>query len=385
VATAIHPQQPKAVEAPVEAFRFATDFTPGTAGTDGTVPFTALARTGNAVEHWYWGSCVHDFAGMSAAAVIPVDYAHRDDEALGLINKSAVVPDGLQLSGLLTPFVDDDKATEVIFKSGKGVPYQASIFFDPYSCVVEDVPAGFTTEVNGQTFAGPVTVFRQWELRGLALCLYGVDPGTGLGFSRDLSGKTIAVNRFTKGGKMSTKTPAKPASTKPAKAVGKFADGDTEETDEEKKKKADDAAASEGENSAEEGSDEEEASEGVEEADAEGDDKTKKKTDGEADTKMSRKQLGQKFITAFGDTHGPKLFAEGCSFSEASSKYVKIVEAENKTLREANAKFSKGQTGTDPVSFGGSNKPVVPTKFSHLGNFGRIAAGITLPGALTKK
>jgi hypothetical protein len=366
-------QPPPDTNVPVEAFRFAADFTPGATGADGTVPFTALARTGNAVDHWYWGPCIHDFSGAQMAAVIPVDYAHCDDEALGLVNATAVNPEGLQCSGLLVPFRPDDKATEVIFKSGKGVPYQASIFFDPYSCVVEDVPAGYTTEVNGVTFDGPVTVFRQWELRGLALCMYGVDGGTNVGFSSNLSGKTAAVTRFTKGDDMSTKIPKAGAVAPKAgnlatksKAKGKFADGDAEETDEEKKKR-------------EEGSEEEEATGSSDEAEAEGD--TTKKKDGEASTKLSRKAEGKQFITAFGEQHGPTLFAKGFTFAEAQAEVAKLLRAENDSLKAEVAKFSKTQkSGTTPVTFGASGTPEVPAKFSQLGRIGRLAAGITLPG-----
>jgi hypothetical protein len=361
-ATTQQPPNSASEQAPLEAFRFATDFLPGKAEPDGTVPFTALARTGNAIAHWYWGSCVHDFAGMSSASVIPVDYGHQDDEALGLINKSAVVPDGLQLSGLLTPFAPDDKATEVIFKSGKGVPYQASIFFDPYSLVVEDVPVGFTTEVNGKTFSGPVTVFRQWELRGLALCLYGVDGGTSVGFSQNLCGKTVAVSRFKKGDdSMTTKSATKASEVKPEEPA--------------EKKPAEEKPA---EKKPVEGSTAEEETESPDEEIVEDEDPPKKPAAG---TKMSRKEEGQQFITAFGEQHGPTLFAKGLTLAEAHGEFSKIMKTENDALRADIAKFkSQDHSGTSPVSFGGASAPEKEGKFGGLsGGAAKFASGLKLP------
>jgi hypothetical protein len=351
--------KPPEPETPVEAFRFAADFTPGEVGENGTVPFTAIARTANVVNHWYWGPCVHDFAGKTSKPVITVDWSHLDDEALGFVNNQTVSEAGLQCAGFLTPFREKDRASEIVFKASVGVPYETSIYFDPWSCVVEDVPAGFTTEVNGKTYEGPVAVFRQWELKRLAICLSGVDGETSVGFSQKLSGKTVAVTRFKKGDDMATKPAA-------AKNAGKFAEGETDD-----KEKKDEAAA--------EGSPEEEASESTAEAEAEGDTTTKKEDEDE--TKLSRKQLGQKFITAFGVTHGPALFAKGCTFSEASQEYTKILITENKALHDQVTKLSKGTVpnGATPASFGVAGNPQPKSKFAHLGNIGRLAAGIKMP------
>jgi len=306
---------------------------------------------------------------MQMAPVIPADYAHCDNEALGLVNGKSIGPDGLTLSGRLTPFTPTDKASEVIFKSNLGVPYQASIYFDPFTCVVEDVPAGFTTQVDGVEVAGPVAVFRQWELKGVALCMYGVDSGTNLAFSQDLSGKTVAVNRFKKGSEVVPQ--AKP---------GKFA----EETEEEKKAREAAAAAA-----TDEATTETETTTTTEtETEAEVDPEEEKRKnaamsdDAEKDeTKMSRKELGKKFIGAFGDVHGPSLFAKGLSFAEATAAFTKILQEENKVLKAENAKFkTSGTNGANPVSFSGNTPEVA--KFSGLsGGAAKFAAGIKIPTA----
>lgn len=359
-------QQPKS-EVPVEALRFVAGMTfEQPKGEDGTVPFSTLARTSKPIDHWYWGQCVHDFAGIQMAPVIPVDYAHEDCEALGFIDAKSVTSEGLQLSGKLTPFKPDDKASEVIFKSAKGVPYQASVDFDPWTLVVEDVPAGLSAEVNGQMIPGPVAVFRQWKLNGLAICLYGVDPGTNVSFSKgDLSGTKVAVTRFKKGESMST-------TTKPGSA-GKFA----ALTPEEKASLATAAAAL---------TDFVEKSTEAEPAETQETDSTDTGTAADAaptteETQMSRKDLGKKFITEFGEQHGPTLFAKGFSFQEAQAEYSKLLKAENDALKAEIAKFKKLPSGTTPVSFSGAGNQEGQTKFAGLtGGAGKFASGIKIPG-----
>lgn len=362
--------QPPNADAPIEAFRFTSglNLSP-VAEADGTIPFTTLARTSKPIDHWYWGPCVHDFSGMQMAAVIPVDYTHEDCEALGFINNKTVTPEGLQLSGKLTPFQPLDKASEVHFKSAKGVPYQASINFDPWTLVVEDIPAGLSAEVNGQLIPGPVAVFRQWKLNGLAVCMYGVDSGTNVSFSSDLSGKTVAVTRFKKGEQM---PPAKSAAT------GKFAVLTSDE-----KKNLESVAATLSniiETSTEAPADEvdpEAAAEVTPESGAASEPASPE------DTQLSRKNEGKKFIEAFGEQHGPTLFTKGFSFSAAQVEYSKILRAENEALRAENAKFAAKphSSGTTPVSFGTAAKSgTTETKFGGLtGGIAKFASGIKLP------
>lgn len=82
------------------------------------------------------------------------------------------------LSGFLTPFTAEDRASEIIAKAKAGVPWQASIYFDPGTFVVEEVAEGKFASVNGQQLEGPLTIIRKWMLRGCAVCPYGMDPNT---------------------------------------------------------------------------------------------------------------------------------------------------------------------------------------------------------------
>lgn len=147
-------------------------------------PVKLVALSGEIVNHWWFGPVIHDLAGMTPAAdKLPLDYCHFCDEVIGFSDKQDVTSGQLVMSGQLVPFTAEDRASEVLFKGKSGVPYQASIYFDPGEMVIEEVPAGMSTQVNGKELPGPLTVFRQWKLRGAAVCPYGMDSHTETQFS----------------------------------------------------------------------------------------------------------------------------------------------------------------------------------------------------------
>ena len=137
------------------------------------------ARSGDSIEHWFWGRVVHDLAGMRLhKSRLPIDYAHNESEVLGYLNHFDFATGDLIASGALTPFKDGDRASEVIFKMGEGVPYEASIFFGGDGIKLQQIAEGEVTQVNGREFAGPGVVIREWPLRGVAICPYGADANT---------------------------------------------------------------------------------------------------------------------------------------------------------------------------------------------------------------
>ncbi len=153
-----------------------------------TAAVKLLARSSKPIEHWYWGKVVHDFAGMTMHKQrLPLDYAHETGEVLGYVNHPNVTPDGLELTGVMTPFGDTDRASEVLFKMRQGVPYEASINFGGSGIRVQEIAENEVTKVNGEEFAGPGVVIRQWPLRGVAVCPYGADHNTSTqsGFAAD--------------------------------------------------------------------------------------------------------------------------------------------------------------------------------------------------------
>lgn len=152
-------------------------------GTNGegskSAPIKLKARSGQPIDHWFWGRVVHDLSGMRLnKSRIPIDYVHDDKEIIGYLNKFDASSGDLIVMGALTPFKDSDRATEIIFKQSAGVPYEASINFGGDGIKFQEVVHGEFTEVNGYQFEGPGIIIREWPLRGVAVCPYGADANT---------------------------------------------------------------------------------------------------------------------------------------------------------------------------------------------------------------
>jgi hypothetical protein len=138
-----------------------------------------VARSGNSINHWYWGKVVHDFSGMHMhKSRLPIDYCHDDKEVIGYLNHFDASSGDLVTSGALVPFKESDRATEIIHKNKQGVPYEASINFGGDGIKIEEIPENFVTTVNGREFTGPGVVIREFPLRGVAVCPYGADGNT---------------------------------------------------------------------------------------------------------------------------------------------------------------------------------------------------------------
>lgn len=136
-----------------------------------------LARTGQPIDHWFWGRIVHDMAGISHKDIIPADYCHTEE--CGFLDKFEVDDQfNLNVAGKLVPTsAPDDIARKIIERSKGGVPYEASIDWTG-EAVIEEVFEGFSSPVNGYQFEGPGVIVRQWPLRGVAVCPYGADSNT---------------------------------------------------------------------------------------------------------------------------------------------------------------------------------------------------------------
>lgn len=150
------------------------------------VPITIRARTSGIANQGYWGQCVHDMAGyIPPAGPIAINYNHDRCQLIGSIPTAPAVVDGeLVAQGQLVPFEDDDVASEVIYKGAKGVPYQASIQLDLATLVIEEIEPNLSVEVNGQTFIGPLVIFRQWGIEAISIVPFGADADTSVEFAR---------------------------------------------------------------------------------------------------------------------------------------------------------------------------------------------------------
>jgi hypothetical protein len=358
---------------PIAALKFAADLEMGDNG-EGTktVPIKVRARGAQAVDHWYWGRMVHDLAGMSLSKPrLAIDYCHREDEVMGFANKFET-EGGLVASGALTPFEEKDRASEVIFKSQQGVPYEASIFFDPAELVLEEVPQGMSVPVNGLQFAGPGVVARQWTLRGLAVCPYGQDKNTAVEFSAGQHPTEVTV-RFTQS--------EQPPAVEAAAAVAlPAADNDTAAAE---AQEAVDPAAQAPATPPEEKVEVEQAAEGQ---------PTPAAAPVEA-AGLSANQDGPAFLAAFGD-QGGVWFAQGKTFSECQVLFNQQIQADRERLAKENeqlrTQLSAIRGEREPVSFGGDadmavmNEPTAKQKAALGSGLARFAANIHLPKSKTK-
>lgn len=305
---------------------------------DGKVPVKMRARGGQPIYHWYWGNVAHDMTGFAPAEpVIPIDYCHDFNEVLGLLNSFAPSNEGLDVGGELVSFAAEDRTAEVTHKARAGIPYQASIFFEPQ--VIEEILPGAQADVNGYKLTGPGLVIRKWTLRGVAICPYGYDPKTSTKLSARPGGDVPAQFSFSPESAMS-KTETKPAdSTKPAAELSnKPAEGNT----------------------------------------------TLPATDPRAEFQKTLKQFTEKF----GAANGSAWAAEGMTYEQALEKHAEALAAQlaaaGKELTTAQQKLAAVPRGEEePVSFGTNEKheggQTAPDKFIGLGKLSKFAAGLKMP------
>jgi hypothetical protein len=279
-----------------------------------SAPVSIVARSGQPVDHWYWGRVVHDFAGMKLAKNrIPIDYNHDAAEVIGYLNKFDASSGDLVTSGALVPYKENDRANEIIFKSRQGVPYEASIFFSSDGLVIEEVPEGRTAPVNGYQFQGPGAIFREWPLRGVAVCPYGYDANTETKLSAQ--GETVKV-KFT--------------TTEQAKENEMGAENENAEA--EAKAKADESAK----------------------VQAEAEAKAKAEAEQLAAVEAKKKEEGSRFMASFGEVKGATYFAKGLKFEEAKEAFHAETLAEKEALAkevtELKAKLAQvAGSGTTPA------------------------------------
>lgn len=344
---------------PADALRFAAGdcafADPGEGSAN--VPVKILARTGQPLDHWYWGKVIHDMRGLKVhKKSLPVDYAHCDEEVLGYLDKFDTSSGDLVVSGELVPYGDKDRAAEVIHKSRNKVPYEASIYFSG-PLRVEEVSPGASAKVNGYTVEGPATIFRQWSLRGVAICPHGYDRNTKTQLKAGDPHEVPVEFSITKETSAMADEPTKPTDPSPEQL-----------TDPKPETKPTEKPAGElSEPTKPEGAKPEQPAGELSSAPA-----------APADPRAEVK----KFIGAFGP-EGATWFAEGKTFEEAQ-------QLQNKKLSDENAELAKklkaAELGeAEPVTFAdgeaGGGSGGKRAEFSNLPDgLAQFAASVKLPG-----
>lgn len=296
-----------------------------------SAPLKMLARSSKPIHHWFWGNVAHDMSGMRLhKSRIAVDYCHDSKDIIGYVNKFAVDAEkGLELSGALTPYKDNDRATEIIHKSRLGVPYEASIFFEPEE--IEELEDGDVADVNGYELSGPGVIFRTWGLRGVAVCPHGADKNTISQFSQNENDKVI-VKITRKGNVMGDQ---------------KIVDAAGAEID----RKEDELITTPLEGQPVDAG------------------KTEKGASAPVESTLSASQASQagqieahaefaRMVQEFGSEFAAECFAKGFSFADAKELYFAKLKEENEKLREQNVESAKKLSSVAKL---GEEKPLAPS------------------------
>jgi len=301
-----------------------------------TAPFAMVARSGQPINHHFWGPIVHDNAGAQFKSRVPIDFNHDVNEIVGFGNKIKMNDEGdLEIRGFLTPYKDSDRATEILAKAEMGVPWEASINFAG-DMELESVKAGETVEVNGHEFEGPMTVVRKWQLRGVAITPYGYDSSTSTQFSEEANISVTYLNKAEED--MSEELKAEVVEETAVDAVeleAPEAEVVEETAVEAEAPVVDEAPAVEAEEA-------EAVVEEVEEV---------------AELSVAP---GQAFMDLFGETEGAVYFAKGVSLEEAKGLEIARLRKENEELRSRVAVIAEAGEEA-PVGFSSTETPSVLT------------------------
>ena len=139
--------------------------------------FKGVAYTGGRVDgHWYWGrsGVVFDLDGIEIDKPTALLEEHFSSGRVGVV-KQVSTTGKIEVEG---DFLSNTKAKEIVQDSDDGFPFQMSMYIEPGS--IEEVSNGKSVVVNGQTFEGPITVFRQNRIREFTICTTGADRNTSI-------------------------------------------------------------------------------------------------------------------------------------------------------------------------------------------------------------
>ena len=139
--------------------------------------FKGIAYAGGRVDgHWFWGrsGVVFDLDGIEIPIPTPLLGEHFSTSRIGVVNQVST-SNGIHVEGI---FLSNPEAQQFTQDSDDGFPFQMSMFIDPGS--IEEVSQGQTVQVNGQSFTGPIAVFRNNRIREFTICSTGADRNTSI-------------------------------------------------------------------------------------------------------------------------------------------------------------------------------------------------------------
>lgn len=111
---------------------------------------------------------------------VPLDYNHDDGEIVGYCENFDVSNEGVYCDAVLLPREDlpEARVNELLHNLQNGVPYEASALVDCETAIIEIVDEGVDTVVNGRDVVGPLNIYKEAIIRGVAICPHGTDKET---------------------------------------------------------------------------------------------------------------------------------------------------------------------------------------------------------------
>jgi hypothetical protein len=174
----------------------------------------------------------HDLSGMDAPARLSIDREHDPAQVVGwgvpeLLAGAGDAGPALAVSGLAVLIDDDCPAAELMAYADLGVPFDASIHWEPASASIEELAVGQSADVNGRTVDGPALIVRKWRLRNVSIVLNGADRQTGSYFLSSQLAEVfpVTVTQPTDTAPTPTETAADPALEEPVVVEDEAADG----------------------------------------------------------------------------------------------------------------------------------------------------------------
>jgi len=138
-------------------------------------PFEATILSGEPIDHWC-GNFIIDLSTVKYHKPrLTVNYDHNNELIIGYGENFQVTPEGLKSTGKLAA---GSFADELVNLAKQGVPFEASVEIDIANSIETRVGANASISVNGRTYAGPISVYKDVPLRGYAICPLGADKLT---------------------------------------------------------------------------------------------------------------------------------------------------------------------------------------------------------------
>lgn len=140
---------------------------------DGTRTFSGIAYAGGIItDHPLIERVAFDLDSTKLSTPAPALYGHHTP--VGVIS-AAAIDRNIEISGHLFKDVAGP-SKDVVTMAEQGMPWQLSVGIWPGR--IEEVKAGSKVSLNGRTFDGPLTVFRDNRVREVSFCALGADDQT---------------------------------------------------------------------------------------------------------------------------------------------------------------------------------------------------------------